>query len=73
MKSRTEAENLNKFFKNNLIYDKAKIREKLERYLVHSPDLDDQQFEKQLNNLIKKVEVEDKSLISGDISFNIAV
>ena len=73
MKSKINAENLNKFFVYNLMYDKGKIKEKLDRYLVTSPDPDDQQFEKGLTIFIKKVQTEDKSLITGDISYNIAV
>ena len=75
-KINSKFDNLNNMLTDCLQYDINKIREKIRTILVIPPEMSDREFERQMNNLIKKVEVQDKSLISGDIrdiSYNIAV
>jgi hypothetical protein len=76
LKSNKKVENYNEFLQQSLLYDRSKMKEKIKRSLVDTPDLTDFEFEKQLNNLINKVINEEKSFISGDshdFSYNIAV
>jgi hypothetical protein len=75
-KINSKAENLNSMISDCLQYDIKKIKEKIMTILVIPPEMSDREFERQMNTLIKKVELEDKSLITGDIrdtSYNIAV
>jgi hypothetical protein len=75
-KINSKAENLNNMISDCLQYDIIKIKEKITTILVNPPEMSDREFERQMNTLIKKVELEDKSLItrdSRDTSYNIAV
>jgi len=57
---------------SNLNYDLSIIKYKIKLFNVDFPHLSEDEFDKKVGKLIKNIDFEEKALIFGDFSYNVA-